>query len=355
MMRIYLTFSICYIYCVFVEAIWTKFDLVRPWLGAWGSSGVTPYIKIGGYEGNGPVLNTSAQFGWSVANVGDINGDGNPDLAVGAIGESCTRSNGTVHVRSGAVYLLFLAADAQVISYKRITCGVDGNGGPTHLISNDNFGFAISSIGDMDEDGIPDIAVGAPGTYAGSLYTLFMNSDGSVKSYAIIRGPGLGNGPPIKYQERFSSSLANIGDLDGDNVTDLAVGAIDDASGDGKVYIFYMQRNGSVREYVRMLVPEGVEPDGSIIYQDPFIGFGAAIVALGDVNGDGITDIAIGAKGRTDPTDGYEDAGMIYVCQMNRTGEVLNVTRINQNASPMKKRFWMPVEVMQQRVYICFV
>ena len=112
--------------------------------------------------------------------------------------------------RCGAVYVLFMRENATVKSSVRITKQV--NGGPQWLRSNDNFGHGVAPAGDLNGDGITDLAVGAPGTYTGgSLYILYMHKNGSSYDFALIRGPENGNGPPVHYQGRFASSVNNIG------------------------------------------------------------------------------------------------------------------------------------------------
>lgn len=150
-------------------------------------------------------------FGWSVANIGDLNDDSHEDLVVGAIGETCMHNNGSIAVRCGAIYILFMGNNESSVEYSvRITNNL--NGGPIYLQPNDNFGYAVGKAGDIDGDGIVDLAVGAPGTYTGgSLYILFMNTDGTARDHVMIRGEENGNGPPVKYMGRFASSIAYLG------------------------------------------------------------------------------------------------------------------------------------------------
>ena len=93
------------------------------------------------------------------------------------------------------------------------------------------FGKSIINIGDFDGDGITDLAVGAPadddgGLNSGAIYILFMNDDGTVKSHQKISGSEGNFEGKIREGDSFGRSIANIGDFDGDGITDLAVGAI---------------------------------------------------------------------------------------------------------------------------------
>ena len=184
---------------------WNKYDYQPE------TSTTQPYQIINSVEGNGPSLSDGAMFGWSVANIGDLDGDGSNELAVGAIGETCMSNETESQSRCGAVYILFMGRNrTTVLRSVRITNEV--NGGPRYLRANDNFGHGIAPAGDIDGDGIVDLAVGAPGTYTGgSLYILFMEVDGSARSYTLIRGQVNGNGPPVKFMGRFASSMAYLG------------------------------------------------------------------------------------------------------------------------------------------------
>ena len=87
-----------------VHCIWTRFALVRPY-PAWGSTGTTPYIKINTLHGSGPNVTAGANFGCSVAMIGDLDSNGWEDIAVGASGESWQREDGEVFDRTGSVYM----------------------------------------------------------------------------------------------------------------------------------------------------------------------------------------------------------------------------------------------------------
>jgi FG-GAP repeat len=189
----------------------------------------------------------------SLASVGDIDGDGVGDLAVGV--ETETSDFGDQY--SGAVFVLLLNADGSVKEEQVI--GDEIGGGP-QLARGDWFGTSVAPIGDIDGDGISDLAVGAPGddtgiltgeTYGnrGAVYVLLMNPDGTAKSVEKIADQ-TGNGPLLNREAYFGGSVASLGDLDGDGITDIAVGATYDGTGydrRGAIYVMNLNANGTAK------------------------------------------------------------------------------------------------------------
>ena len=200
-------------------------------------------VEINDTTTNGPVLADSDSFGFSVANIGDLNGDGVNDLAVGAYSDDGDSSN------RGAVHIMFMNTDGSVDSTVEINDTTTN--GPV-IINGDFFGSSVANIGDLDGDGVNDLAVGAYADDGGSskrgaVHIMFMNTDGSVDSTIEINDTTT-NGPVIINQDYFGRSIANIDDLDGNGVNDLAVGAyFDDAGGSnrGTVHILFLD-NGDV-------------------------------------------------------------------------------------------------------------
>jgi len=187
------------------------------------------------------------------------------------------------------------------------------------------FGNA-ANIGDLDEDGVTDLAVGAPstdgGTEKGGVHILFLNTDGTVKGEQEISDTAGNFTGPIDDGDHFGADIANIGDLDGDGITDLAVGATYDDDGGvaqganrGAVYILFMNMDGTVKNEQKISSTEG---NFTGILQT-FDNFGQAVSDLGDLDGDGVEDIAVGSVFDDGPEIFFQ-AGAIWILFLNTDG-----------------------------------
>ncbi|RKY20110.1 MAG: hypothetical protein DRQ55_08790 [Planctomycetota bacterium] len=263
--------------------------------------------RITGAQGGfGVFLEALAWFGCSIANLGDVDGDGVIDLGVGSFGDS---ENG---VFRGAMYVLFLNSDGTVKAHQKIN---DSNGGlSADILDGDEFGWAAAGLGDLDGDGVEDMAVGAilddsGNGDAGAVYVLFLNSDGTVKQHVKISSEAAGFETLLDQQDHFGRGVANIGDLNGDGVTDLAVGAVwddDGAEKAGATYVLLMASDGTVIGEQKISATEG---NFSATLQEGDT-FGNSLAPLGDLNADGSLDIAVGAD---HDDDGSPDAGAVYL------------------------------------------
>ena len=266
----------------------------------------------GGFTG---VLDEGDQFGRALAGIGDLDGDGLPDLAVGANYDDDGGSN------RGALWLLRLNADGTVKQTSKISSTQGGFTGP--LRANDEFGRAVASLGDLDGDGVIDLAVGAPtdstgGTRRGAVWILFLNRDGTVKRHVKIASGLGGFTGRLKNLDWWGFSLANLGDFDGDGVTDLAVGAAlddDGAVNAGAAWLLYLRSDGTVKEHRKISMLSGGFT-GALEFPDQF---GTSVAPLGDLNGDGITDLAVGA---VKDGDGGAERGAVYVLFLTANGTV---------------------------------
>lgn len=245
---------------------------------------VKKHQKISDTEGNflAP-LDNSDTLGYGITNMGDLDGDSITDIAVGAIGDDDGGQD------RGAVYILFLNDDGTVKDYQKIS-DTEGNlGPPFNLTDDDHFGRSLKVIGDLDNDSVPELAVGAPGDpNKGALYILFLNADGTVKNHYKLSNT-LGNFPP-HANNRLGFSVGGIGDLDGDNINDMATG-MSSTTNEGSVYILFLNADGSIKNHQIIDSDEG----NFSATLDDHDSFGFEISQVGDFNGDNITDIAVGA------------------------------------------------------------
>jgi len=113
---------------------------------------VTSTVEINDYTANGPELSDDDLFGSSIANIGDLNGDGVNDIAVGAYYDDEGGPN------RGAVHIMFMNTNGSVDS--TVVINDSTANGPT-LTDHDYFGRSVASIGDLNGDGVNDIAIAA--------------------------------------------------------------------------------------------------------------------------------------------------------------------------------------------------
>ncbi len=178
------------------------------------------------------------KFGFSVSDLGDLDGDGVLDVAIG---------HGQTSSNFGSMWILFLNMDGTVKAEQKILNGVGGLASSTNS-NGDMFGMSIENMGDLNADGITDIAVGAPGdddggSATGSIHILFLGMNGFVQSQRKISQTVGGFTGPLDTNDVFGSSIANMFDLNGDGITDIAVGATGDDDGGsnkGAVWILFL-------------------------------------------------------------------------------------------------------------------
>jgi cysteine-rich repeat protein len=198
------------------------------------------------------------------------------------------------------------------------------------LDDNDFFGRSVASLGDLDGDDVNDIAVGAPddddgGGDRGAVWILFMNTDGTVKSFQKISDTAGGFSGALDNGDEFGSSVGSVGDLDGDGVVDLAVGAIADDDGGtdrGAVWILFLNTNGSVKTSAKISDTTG-NFGGALSNGD---NFGRSVGRVGDIDGNGSIEVAVGAAG---DDDGGTDRGAVWLLSLGTNGAVQSQSKLS--------------------------
>ncbi|MEE9167909.1 MAG: T9SS type A sorting domain-containing protein [Candidatus Neomarinimicrobiota bacterium] len=221
------------------------------------------------------------------------------------------------HVPFGQTFIFISAVSAQIAtdgtvkSFQKIS---DTAGSFTATLDNsDFFGVSVASLGDLDGDGVTDLAVGAHfgndgGANRGAVYVLFLNTDGTVKSFQKISDTAGSFTATLDNSDVFGISVASLGDLDGDAVTDMAVGAyVDDDGGSdrGAVYVLFLNTDGTVKSFQKISDTAG----SFTATLDDVDLFGSSVASLGDLDGDGVSDLAVGA---VFDGDGGENRGAVY-------------------------------------------
>jgi len=250
---------------------------VRHWDGAAGLDTGRALVFHGGPSGPGISPDWSAEggeegalLGWSVGTAGDTNGDGYADVIVGAYREDVTwLDDGAARVWLGGPDGL---ADAPVWTATSAQAGAA-------------FGWSVAGAGDTDGDGLSDVIVGA-----------YLHDQGAIDEgrVSVYLGCGtVGSGDPSWTATAgpngivFGETVAYAGDVDGDGTSDVLVGdplANFGVGGEGRVDLFRGAEGG----------PDG-SPDWSTVGPHADAGWGRAIASACDVNGDGYDDVVIGA------------------------------------------------------------
>lgn len=208
---------------------------------------------------------------WGVTALGDPLGDGIPEIA---------GSNGNV--------LRVYDGETLELSFE----------------ISEGFPHALDNAGDVDGDGHDDLIVGSHVTFPGRAY-IYSGATGALLHALVGAHP----------QDEFGFSVAGIGDVDGDLVPDVAVGAPNDDQADfeaGRVYLI----SGATGETIREI--SGNQRRGEL---------GTSVSAAGDLDGDGVPDILAGAP--RDSVPGVYSPGAAYAFS-GQTGQVLRTWRGEQ-------------------------
>ncbi len=262
-------------------------------VGAWGSDGGAAdagavYVYAGPISGTltasdatGTLLGASAAeyAGWSVAGAGDTDGDGLDDVLIGACG---------MLDETGGVYLVTGPISGSV-SLSATSASFRGD------LEGDYTGWSVAGAGDVDGDGLHDILIGAPRA----------DAPGRPEAGAtwLLHGPITGDQPLSSAGEKLLGtqsgnlsgfSVSGVGDRDGDGLSEILIGAYGISSETGGAYLL---RSDSILPTLPGSTMLSVA-DWSILGASSGDQAGVAVGAAGDVNGDGLGDMLIGAPER---------------------------------------------------------
>ena len=251
------------------------------------SAGARPFVSVEplvrGHPWQAFGRHEDAEFGYSVASAGDVNGDGYADVIVGAPRyEYQSLVQGRAYVYYGSSAGLSSLPDWRVSGFEDWGW----------------FGGAVASAGDVNGDGFDDVIVGAPDTYAtevGQAYVYYGSAEG-LNATANWAAEGDQGG------DQFGGSVGSAGDINGDGFGDIVVGSPrygedecgvdvgerpshgDQLCDQGRAFVYYGSAAGP------SIAPDWVtEGDQSLAY------YGTSVGTAGDVNGDGYADVIVGS------------------------------------------------------------
>jgi hypothetical protein len=224
----------------------------------------------------------SSVFGWSVASAGDVNGDGFSDVIVGAYGYD----NGEIDEGSAFVYY----GSSSGLNLTPDWTGESNQAGA-------EFGISVASAGDVNGDGYDDVIVGSgqydnSETNEGAAFLYYGSFSGLNTTPVWITYGGVANG-------LYGFFVASAGDVNGDGFSDVLVGSPTYLN-QGAAFAYYGSFSG-LDTTASWLTLGGVT---DALY-------GRSVASAGDVNGDGFSDIVIGSNGYTNTFTG-EGAAFVY-------------------------------------------
>jgi hypothetical protein len=228
----------------------------------------------------------NAQFGYSAASAGDVNGDGYSDAIVGAwTYDNGETDEGRAYVYHGSAAGLSASA-AWTVESNQATSG---------------FGSSVAAAGDVNGDGYGDVIVGAYAfdngqTNEGRAFVYRGSASGLLASATWICEPD-------QESALFGWSVGSAGDVNGDGYVDVIVGALYCTNGEsieGCAFVYHGSASG-------LLAGAAWIAEGNQAYAD----FGISVASAGDVNGDGYADVIIGARMYDNP-ESNEGRAFVY-------------------------------------------
>lgn len=254
----------------------------------------------------------SDKAGFSVAGAGDVNGDGLADLIVGA--PEASLPGGFFY--GGFAYVVFGKTTHGSVLMSDMIAGGSAMG--FALIGESSFaqtGWTVGGAGDVNGDGLADVIVGAPGLRGsgynkdGRAYVVFGKTDTATTQLSAIASGTSAAGFALigRTNSLVGFSVSGAGDVNGDGLSDLLVGAPNHFSAfvshpssvpadPGRAYVVFGKSTGA--NVATSSLAMGSSADGFVIEGNAQAsGAGYSVSAAGDLNGDGLADVLVGAPG----------------------------------------------------------
>ncbi len=261
---------------------------------------------------NSPSDVITLYLGSTVATAGDVNGDGYSDVIVGA-----PRFDNGANTNEGAAYIFHGSASGLQLA-------------PSVTLKQANqaealFGYSVATAGDVNGDGYSDVIVGAFNydgvvTDEGSAYVYLGSATGIVSTPITLNYPSQTNAS-------FGFKVATAGDVNADGFSDIMVSAVSYDNGnnvnEGVVYVYH-GNNAGVSTTPNYVLDDANQTSAAM---------GCSIAGAGDINGDGFSDVIIGSRLHDVGGNANEGVAYIYMGGTNGLEATPSSTLHNANQS----------------------
>jgi hypothetical protein len=245
--------------------------------------------------------------GISVSSAGDVNNDGFDDLIVGA---NTSNISG-----SGASFVVFGKADGAAVNLSAIVSGTYTRGFVINGVSGqNNLGHSVSSAGDVNNDGLDDVIVGTNNSSAS--YVVFGKTNNTAVNPSTLGTGGFAiTGSGV-------TSVSSAGDVNGDGLDDVILGSQSMNGQAGASYVVFGKNNNTTAVNLSTLGTQGFV----IIGKEGGDYSGGSVNSAGDVNGDGLDDLIVGA--RYADRNGQPNIGVSYVVFGKTNNTAVNLSDV---------------------------
>jgi FG-GAP repeat len=267
------------------DAVYLNGGRVQIYLGGSGAGfDATPDRYLGTLR---EILNPEMNFGETLANAGDVNGDGFADLLAGTT---------AVKVNTAGRVFLYLgssALDTMQDAMFRSETLLDG------------WGYGASALGDLNADGFDDIAILLQNETHNSA-NVYMGAKSGLLDTRVDSS--------ISWPERYNV-VRSAGDVNGDGAADVIVGSPEESTAGrdaGAAYIYFGAEGESL----------DTSPDATLLGFEAREFFGTSVASAGDLNGDGFADVAVGILRNEEIGDGRPGRAYVFFGKRGDFGSV---------------------------------